>query len=155
VGEAIPYGDAQPGIGSEAWDYGWMAPSGDVSGRMLAAVDAAALMLFVLVGVRSHHDVGALQAVVRNLVPLEATWFCVALLMGTYRRPGLTTLIRTWVLAVPAGLLLRTLWVGSPSGAQLLTFLGVGLAFTLLFLLVGRWIAALIGRRVFPAGHRT
>jgi hypothetical protein len=132
-----------------------MVLSGRTSGRLLAIVDAAALTMFVLIGVRSHHDAGGLQVVARNLVPLEAAWFCIAPLMGTYRRPGLRSLLRTWVVAVPLGLGLRTLWVGSPSGLELLTFLGVGLAFTLLFLLVGRWIAAAIGRRVFPADHRT
>ena len=129
-----------------------MAASDDISARILATVDAVALLLFVLVGVRSHHDAGGLSVLARNAIPLEAAWFCVAMPMRAYRRPGIRTLLRTWVVAVPAGLLLRTLWVGSPTGVRLLTFLGVGLGFTLLFLLAGRWIATSIGRRVFPAG---
>ncbi len=132
-----------------------MTPSGNASGRALATMDALALLMFVLVGVRSHHDVGASWVVARNVVPLEAAWFCAAALIGTYRRPGLRTLLGTWAVAVPSGLVLRTVWVGSPTGVRLLTFLAVGLAFTLLFLLAGRWIARLIGRRVFPAGRRT
>jgi hypothetical protein len=36
--------------------------------------------------------------------------------------------------------------VGSPSGLRLLTFLGIGLAFTLLFLLIGRPAAGFAGR---------
>jgi Protein of unknown function (DUF3054) len=132
-----------------------MTPSGNASGRTLATVDALALLMFVLVGVRSHHDIGGSWVVARNVIPLEAVWFCAATLMGTYRRPGVRTLLRTWAVAVPSGLVLRTVWVGSPTGVRLLTFLAVGLAFTLLFLLAGRWIAGLIGRRVFPAGRRT
>jgi len=67
--------------------------------------------------------------------------------VGTYRRPGLRSMVATWAIAVPSGLLLRTVWVGSPHGVEILVFLGIGMAFTLLFLLVGRGAArALAGR---------
>lgn len=105
---------------------------------VLAVADAVALVVFVLIGVRAHHEVGALDAVMRNAVPLELSWFTVAAVTGAYRRPGLRTLLWTWVVAVPAGIVVRSLWIGSPSGLDLLTFLGVGSAFTLLFLLVAR-----------------
>ncbi len=112
----------------------------------VAIVDAVALVVFVLVGIRSHHEVGALDAFFRNAVPLEAMWFAVAVVSGAYRRPGLRSLLWTWIVAVPAALVIRSLWVGSPSGVRLLTFLGVGLAFTLLFLLAGRAIVRLTDR---------
>jgi len=73
-------------------------------------------------------------------------WFAVAVVSGAYRRPALRTLLWTWAVAVPAGLIVRTLWVGSPSGVRLLTFLGIGLAFTLLFLLAGRAVVGVSGR---------
>ena len=73
-------------------------------------------------------------------------WFAVAAVTGAYRRPGLRTLLWTWIVAVPAGLVVRTIWVGSPSGVRLLTFLGIGLAFTLLFLLAGRAVVGVTGR---------
>ena len=69
---------------------------------------------------------------------------------ATYRRPGIRTLLWTWIVAVPVGLIVRTIWVGSPSGLRLLAFLGIGLAFTLLFLLVGR----AVGRRRRPPDAR-
>lgn len=113
--------------------------------------DAVALMVFVLAGIRSHHEVGALDLFLRNAVPLEVAWFAVSTLSGAYRRPGIRTLLWTWIVAVPAGLVVRSIWVGSPSGSRLLVFVGIGLAFTLLFLLAGRGVAALIGRRRRPA----
>lgn len=107
--------------------------------------DAVALISFVLVGIRSHHEIGAPDLFLRNAVPLEVMWFAVAAVTGAYRRPGLRTLLWTWVVAVPVALIVRTLWVGSPSGLRLLTFLGIGLAFTLLFLLIGRVAAGFAG----------
>lgn len=109
--------------------------------------DAVALMVFVLAGIRSHHEVGAIDLFLRNAVPLEVAWFAVSAVAATYRRPGLRTLLWTWIVAVPAGLVVRSIWVGSPSGTRLLVFVGIGLLFTLLFLLAGRGIVALIDRR--------
>jgi hypothetical protein len=45
--------------------------------------------------------------------------------------------------------------VGSPTGSRFVTFLGVGLVFTLLCLAVGRALAGVIGSRVLPVGRRT
>ena len=100
--------------------------------------DAVALMVFVAAGIRSHHEVGALDLFLRNAVPLEVAWFAVSIVAATYRRPGIRTLLWTWVVAVPAGLIVRSIWVGSPSGSRLLVFVGIGMAFTLVFLLAGR-----------------
>lgn len=112
-----------------------------------AAADAIALVTFVLVGIRSHDRFGALDLFLRNAVPLGVMWFATAAVFGAYRRPGLQTLLTTWIVAVPTALVVRSLWVGSPSGLRLLTFLGIGLAFTLPFLLVGRAAAGFAGRR--------
>lgn len=125
------------------------------SAARLAGADALALITFVVAGIRSHREVGAIDLFLRNAIPLLLAWFTVANLAGAYRRPGLRTLVITWVFAVPAGLVARSLWVGSPTGARLLVFLGVGLVFTALFLLVGRGLARLAGRRMLPVGPRT
>jgi Protein of unknown function (DUF3054) len=117
----------------------------------LVVADAAALVVFVLVGIRSHHEVGALDLFLRNAVPLEVAWFAVSTVAATYRRPGIRTLLWTWVVAVPAGLIVRSIWVGSPTGSRLLVFVGIGMAFTLVFLLVGRGVVGLIDRRRRPA----
>ena len=107
--------------------------------------DAAALVVFVLIGIRGHH-VGTVEGFVRNAVPLLGVWFLVAWLAHTYRRPGWRSLLRNWIVAVPIGLLVRTLIVGSPKGGKILVFIAVGLAFTLLLLVLGRLLARLLSR---------
>jgi hypothetical protein len=107
--------------------------------------DGAALIVFVLVGLRGHR-VDTLEGFARNMVPLVAAWALVASLARTYRRPRWGSLLRTWIVAVPIGLLARTVIVGSPRGARILVFLAVGLAFTLLFLVLARLLVRLIVR---------
>jgi hypothetical protein len=107
--------------------------------------DAAALVVFVIVGLRGHR-VGAVEGFVRNAVPVLGVWFLVAWLAHTYRRPGWRSLVRTWIVAVPIGLLVRTLIVGSPNGVRVLVFIAVGLAFTLVFLVLGRLLVRLLSR---------
>jgi Protein of unknown function (DUF3054) len=107
--------------------------------------DVVALVAFVLIGIRSHH-VATPIGFVRNAGPLLAAWFAVALLTRPYRRPGFRSLVRTWIVAVPIGLLVRTALVGSPTGGRLVVFLAVGLAVTLAFLVLGRVLVRLIAR---------
>ena len=107
--------------------------------------DAVALVIFVLVGIRGHRA-STLEGFLRNAVPLVGVWFLVAWLAHTYRRPGWRSLLRNWIVAVPIGLLVRTLIVGSPRGGRIFVFLAVGLAFTLLFLVLGRLLARLVSR---------
>lgn len=108
--------------------------------------DGASLIAFVLVGI-SGHRAGTMEGFVRNAVPLLAVWFLVAWLARTYRRPGWRSLLRNWIVAIPIGLLLRTLIVGSPNGVKILVFIAVGLAFTLALLILGRLLARLLSRR--------
>jgi hypothetical protein len=111
-----------------------------------ALADAAALIVFVLVGI-SGHRAGTMEGFLRNAAPLLAVWFIIAWLAHTYRRPGWRSLIRNWIVAVPVGLLVRTLIVGSPKGVRILVFIAVGLAVTLVFLVLGRLLVRLLSRR--------
>lgn len=104
---------------------------------LLMAADALALFTFVLAGVERHSS-GTAPNVARTAGPLLLAWFTVATLVGTYRRPGLRTLALTWVAAVPAGAVLRSLVRGGPWDDRLLVFTGVALAVSALFLLAGR-----------------
>ena len=91
-----------------------------------------------------------------NAVPLLGIWVIVAVALGTYRRPGVSTLLRTWIVAVPIALVVRSLWVGSPSEiTPFLTFLAVGLSFTLLFLAIGRVLARLVADGLGTARRRS
>ncbi len=120
----------------------------------LIAADSIALVVFVAAGMRSHHEGSASWIFLRNAIPLFVAWFGVAALLKTYRTPGPSIVVKTWIVAVPLALVVRTLWVGSPDGARFFVFLGVGLAFTLLFLTIGRVLVTLIGRRVSPDRRR-
>lgn len=116
----------------------------------LAVADGVALVAFVVIGMRSHHEDALWWVFVRNAVPLLISWFALAALLGTYRRPGFPSLVRTWVVAVPIALVARSIWVGSPTGARFFTFVAVGMAFTLLFLLMGRGAAIVVTGRGYP-----
>jgi hypothetical protein len=133
------------------WEDGAVArTSSRFPARTAAAVDAAALAAFVVVGVIQHDEGLALAGLLRTAVPLLVAWFAVALVVGTYRRPGWATLALTWAIAVPLGLVTRSVIRGGPWGRGLLIFGGVAMAFTLLFLAAGRsllWIGVRIGRR--------
>jgi hypothetical protein len=125
------------------------ATSRRASSRTLATVDAAALIAFVLVGAANHGEGFDLGALVRTGLPVLAAWFLVGLAVGIYRRRGWVRFLVTWALAIPLGVVARSVIRGGPWGRELLIFGGVAMAFTLLFLLVGRisvWLVAGAGR---------
>ncbi len=112
----------------------------------LVVSDALALIVFVLVGMERHQEASQLAIFLRNAIPLLAAWFGAAILLRLYRRRGLAPLLRTWLVAVPAGVAVRSLIVGSPDEpGRFLAFLAVSMLFTLTFLLIGRgtvWFVA-------------
>ncbi len=115
--------------------------------RWLAAGDAVALVAFVLVGVADHAGGRLpLASVLRTGVPVLAAWFGLAPFLGTYRRPGLPSLLWTWAAAVPLGVVVRGLVLHRPFGTGFLIFLGVALAFSLAFLVSGRLLLAVLVR---------
>jgi hypothetical protein len=110
--------------------------------------------VFVLAGMGSHHEGSAVWIFARNAIPLIAAWLVVSVVLKTYRIPGFTIVAKTWIVAVPIGLVVRSLWVGSPEGIRILVFLAVGLGFTLLFLLAGRAVVAVVSGRGYPQRRR-
>ena len=119
---------------------------GSARARLTLAVDLAAIGVFVVLGMRSHRSGGTLVAFARTAVPLGAAWFGASFALRTYRPPTYRALVRTFLVAVPAGVLGRTLWVGSPEGVRILVFLGVALAFLALCIGAGRVILEVAGR---------
>lgn len=116
------------------------------SGTAFAVADGLALLAFVAVGLRSHR-LGAIgEIAARNAVPVAVTWSLVSVVVATYRRRDVASLVTTWAIAVPVALLVRTWWVGSPQGARIAVFLVVGLVFTALFLLGGRGVVWAVTR---------
>jgi Protein of unknown function (DUF3054) len=114
------------------------------------AIDAVALVAFTLVGVATHDHGLPAGALARVGGPLLVAWFAAARAVGTYRSIGLRTLVAAWAIAVPFAGVARTLIAGGPWGRELVVFVAVAMAFTLLFLLIGRAIsrASRVDRRV-------
>ena len=80
--------------------WGWMA------------IDALAIGLFVLTGLRSHGtlDEFGLQ---RNLPAFLVGWFVAAIVAGVYRaQPAKWSLPVAWALGVTLGIMLRNLLIG-------------------------------------------
>ena len=132
-------------------DGRWRFTDGTRQARLTMAVDLVALPLFVIVGMGSHDRDGQFAVFARNAVPIELAWLVVAVLVRTYRPPTFGRLLLTWVIAVPAGLVVRTAIAGSFDDADVLVFFAVAMAFTLLFLGIGRLVAMALGRLWGPA----
>jgi hypothetical protein len=115
-----------------------------------ALADGLALVAFVTFGLLSHdHALGA-AGYARDALPLLAGWFAAAVLFGLYRGGGRRALLATWAVGVTLGVVVRALVLGrAPDGGEA-AFLGVTLAFTLLFVLLFRSAAASLSRRRRP-----
>ncbi len=113
---------------------------------LLPIVDAAALLAFVVVGVVNHDGGIDAAPLLRTGGALLVTWFGLAPWTGVYRIPGLRTLLVAWGVGVPLGVVLRSAAAGGPWNGRLLVFLGVAMAFSLLFLLAGRLLARALAR---------
>jgi hypothetical protein len=120
---------------------------GSRAARRTLVLDLLALAAFIVVGMRSHRVGSQAEVFLRNAVPIGAAWLVAAFVLRTYRPPSLLALLRTWIVAIPVGVVLRAWWVGSPVGDQILVFVGVALVFTLAFLALGRVAAALVAAR--------
>jgi Protein of unknown function (DUF3054) len=95
--------------------------------RRTALADAIALAAFVVIGVLTHGS--SVTALVRDLLIFLGCWFAAAL--------ALRRLLPTWLVGITAAVLIRAAIVGHFAA----DFYGIALAFTLLFVLVGRTAA--------------
>jgi hypothetical protein len=104
--------------------------------RLTPLLDAAALTLFVAIGVLTH-DASA-TAFARDLLCVLGGWCAVALAVRLYSRRGRWRLVLTWLAGVSAGVLVRAALVGHLA----VDFWAIALAFTALFVLAARFVAA-------------
>lgn len=102
-------------------------------------IDAAALVVFVAVGVATHG--ASVAAFFRDLACILGGWFAVALVVGLYARRGRWRLGATWLAGVSVGVLVRAAFVGHVA----IDFWGVALAFTALFVLAARVLRRHVG----------
>jgi hypothetical protein len=100
--------------------------------RRTAIADGVALVIFAVIGVLTHGS--SVSALVRDLLVFLGCWFALAFGLRLYTRPGWWRLAATWLISITAAVLIRAAIVGHWAG----DFYGIALAFTLLFVLVGR-----------------
>ena len=129
----------QPQVESEVRPGGLPLPA-------LAAGDAAIFLIFTVIGLFSHGDTFTPYHLLRNIVPLEVSWFLVAVAVETYQRGGWARLGLNWLIGLSAAVIVRKWWVGSPNGTQFWTFAAVVLLTNGFGLLVWRLVAARLGR---------
>ena len=107
-----------------------------------ALVDAAALVVFVVVGVLTH-DASA-TAFLRDVLCILGGWFVAATAVRLYTRGGRWRLAVTWLAGITAGVFVRAAIVGHVA----YDFWGVALGFTALFVLAARGLARLVSQRI-------
>jgi hypothetical protein len=113
--------------------------------RLAIAADAAAIVLFAIVGMLSHG--AAASAFARDALPLLGGWFAAALVTRLYVQPSLPRLLVTWIVGITAGVLVRALILGRDLDGHQAAFLATSLVFTLLFVLALRAASAALTRR--------
>ena len=106
--------------------------------RLLPLADALGILTFATVGLLSHDHALSLSGYARDALPVLAGWFGAAVLFGAYRRPSVRTLLATWIVGVPVGILIRALALGRDPNGKEAAFLAVSLVFTLLFVVAWR-----------------
>jgi hypothetical protein len=112
-----------------------------VRGRLAAASDGAAIVVFAVVGLVSHG--ASVTAFAHDALPLLFGWFAMALAVQLYASPSVGRLLVTWVVGITAGVLLRALVLGRDLNGKQAAFLATSLVFTLLFVLALRAATAL------------
>ncbi len=122
--------------------------------RFAVAADAAAIVVFAVIGNVSHHGDVSGRGLARDVLPLLGGWLGAGLLFGLYRRPTLTRLAATWLVGVTAGVVARAAVLHHTGVGKEAAFLAVALVFTLLFALAARALTAWALPRARPRAHR-
>ena len=103
--------------------------------------DGAVFAVFTVIGLMSHNDSFTPYHFLRNFIPLTLSWYLIAVILDTYGKGGALRVAANWLLAVVAGVAVRTWWVGSPNGRDLWVFLTVALVTNGAFLAAWRLAA--------------
>ncbi len=111
-----------------------------------AIADAAAILVFVTIGLLSHHGDVTLRGYARDALPFLGCWFGTALLLGLYTAPGWWRLAATWAVGVTAAVLVRALVLGRHLGSKEAAFLVVSLVTVGILVLVFRLLSSRVLR---------
>lgn len=108
--------------------------------RLAPIADALAILVFVTIGLLSHHGDLTLHGYARDALPFLGGWFAAALAFRLYSRSGWWRLAATWAVGVPAAVLIRALVLGRPLAGREAAFLLVSLVSVGLLVLAGRLV---------------
>ncbi len=115
------------------------------------ASDAAAILVFVTIGLLSHHGGVSFRGYARDALPFLGCWFAAALVFRLYPAGGWRRLTATWAVGVPAAVLVRALVLGRPLGGKELAFLIVSLITIGVLVVAFRGLVRLLESRTSPA----
>jgi Protein of unknown function (DUF3054) len=118
-----------------------------------AIADTLAILVFVTIGLLSHHGGLSLRGYARDALPFLGCWFGAALLFRLYARPGRWRLVATWAVGVPLAVLVRALGLGRDLGGSEAAFVVVSLVSIGGLVLVFRLLSSR-GRRGSPSLRR-
>lgn len=124
---------------------------------ILVGGDLLVLFLFVLLGRQDHNMTFSLSAALQTSIPFAIGWLAAIAVFRTYRPRTVSTVgkavlyaLLTCCVAVPLGLLLRSLWLGRlPTGS----FAIVAFPLIASFMTAWRALCALLLRRILPRGQ--
>jgi len=115
-------------------------------GHLTAVVaDVVALLVFVTIGLATHHGGISAGAYARDALAFCGCWLLAGGAFDLYKRPSVRAFLGTWIVGVTAGVLVRALVRWHIDGGDAV-FLAIALGFTLLFVVVARIAAGLVVR---------
>ncbi|HEY4349105.1 MAG TPA: DUF3054 domain-containing protein [Gaiellaceae bacterium] len=98
-----------------------------LSARTRAIADGIGILVFVTIGLLSHHGGISATGYARDALPFLGCWFAAAALFRLYTRAESWRLAATWALGVPVGVLIRALVLGRSLNGKEAAFLVVSL----------------------------
>jgi hypothetical protein len=117
-----------------------------VSARALVLADAAAIVAFTVAGILSHRGALPLSALVEDALPLLAGWFAAAAAFHLYGSRTRRSLLLTWIVGIPLGVLVRAAALGRLNEPKQLAFLATTLILSIVFVVAGRSVVSLAAR---------
>lgn len=111
--------------------------------RTAVVADVVALLAFVTVGLFNHHGGVSAANYARDAIPIAGCWLLAGGAFDLYKRPRARALLRTWLVGVTGGVLVRALVRRHLDGGDAV-FLAVALCFSLLFVVVVRILASFV-----------
>lgn len=112
----------------------------------LALGDAAAIVLWAVIGLHGHDDGVTAVGLLRSAGFVLVGWFAAAAVLRSYARCGPQRFLLTWGTGVTLGVLVRWIALLRPVTGDELVFLGVTLVVTLAMLLAWRGLAWAMAR---------